>query len=99
MRWVAAKHCWPFKRPATMTLAAAQRALAQHERGRGMSNATNSLRDKTDAELVAMVRELAMQIDRIAEEQTRRTALTDRETLAARNAEENEGGSSDANYS
>jgi hypothetical protein len=64
-----------------------------------MSNDTNSLRDKTDAELIAMVRELAMQIDRIGEEQKRRTALTDRETLAARNAEENEGGPSDADCS
>ena len=64
-----------------------------------MSNDTDSLRDKTDAELIAIVRELAMQIDRIGEEQKRRTALRNRETLAARNAQENEGGSSDVNSS
>lgn len=61
-----------------------------------MSNAANNLRDKTDEELIAMMRKLALEIDRIGEEQIRRTALTSRETIAARDNEENEGGLSDA---
>jgi hypothetical protein len=61
-----------------------------------MSNVANNLRDKTDEELIAMMRKLALEIDRIGEEQIRRTALTNRETNAARNNEENEGGLSDA---
>jgi hypothetical protein len=58
-----------------------------------MSIAPDSLLEKTDAELIAMMRELALQIDRIGQEQTRRIALAARQDEAAREAEENEGGS------
>jgi hypothetical protein len=64
-----------------------------------MINNPISHREKTDLELIAMVRELALQIERIGDEQRRRTGLTNRENRAARNAEENEGGISDSKLS
>ena len=60
-----------------------------------MSNVANNLRDKTDEELIGMMRKLTLEMDRIGEEQLRRTALKSRETSAARDNEENEGGLSD----
>ncbi len=60
-----------------------------------MSNVANNLRDKTDEELIGMMRKLALEMERIGEEQLRRTALKSRETSAARDNEENEGGLSD----
>jgi hypothetical protein len=57
-----------------------------------MNNTANSLRDKTDLELIAMARELAVRIDRIMQEQVRRSALATRQSRAAEDAEENEGG-------
>ena len=53
-----------------------------------MSIAPDSVLEKTDAELIAMMRELALQIDRIGQEQTRRIAFTARQDEAAREAEE-----------
>jgi hypothetical protein len=58
-----------------------------------MNTIPDSLLGKTDAELIAMIRELALQIDRIGREQTRRIALAVRQDEAAREAEVNEGGS------
>jgi len=57
-----------------------------------MSNVANNLRDKTDEELIGMMRKLALEMDRIGKEQIRRTALKSREASAARDNEENEGG-------
>jgi hypothetical protein len=57
------------------------------------SIAPDSLLEKTDAELTAMIHELALQIDRIGQEQTRRIALAARQDEASREAEESEGGS------
>ena len=62
----------------------------------GMNNTANSLREKTDLELIAMARELAVQIDRILQEQARRSALATRQSRAAEDAQENEGGLSPA---
>jgi hypothetical protein len=59
-----------------------------------MSNVAN-LRDKTDEELIGMMRKLALEMDRIGEEQKRRTVLKSREISMARDNEENEGGLSD----
>ena len=64
-----------------------------------MSNVANNLRDKTDEELIGMMRKLTLEMDRIGEEQLRRTALKSRETSAARDNEENEGGLSDVKRS
>jgi hypothetical protein len=69
--------------------------LANYDKDQTMSNTANNLRDKTDEELIGMMRKLALEMDRIGEEQKRRTALKSRETSVARDNEENEGGLSD----
>jgi hypothetical protein len=58
-----------------------------------MNTIPDSLLGNTDAELIALIRELALQIDRIGREQARRIALAAREDESAREAEVNEGGS------
>lgn len=58
----------------------------------GMRNRLDNLRENTDAELIAMLRDIADQLDIIGQEQTRRIAANRRQTIEARNAEENEGG-------
>ena len=54
-----------------------------------MSDTPKDLREKTDAELIAMLRELSIQIDNIGKEQARRTGS---ENQAVRDDEANEGG-------
>jgi hypothetical protein len=51
-----------------------------------------TLLTKTDAELIAMARELAIQFDLIRQEQSRRIASSSRLDDTAQDAEENEGG-------
>jgi NADPH-dependent glutamate synthase beta subunit-like oxidoreductase len=55
-----------------------------------------TLRNKTDAELIAMVQELAIQLDLIGKEQGRRIASDRHQKNTAQDAEENEGGLSPA---
>jgi hypothetical protein len=57
-----------------------------------MDAMSENLRRKTDAELIAMVQELAVQLDLIGKEQGRRIASNRHQKDTAQDAEENEGG-------
>jgi len=52
----------------------------------------DSLREKTDAELVAMIIDLSALLDQVGREQSRRVASSARETRLAEDAEVSEGG-------
>jgi hypothetical protein len=75
------------------TLSRASHAgLLRAGRMAGMDITPETLLTKTDDELVAMARELAIQFDLIRQEQGRRIASTSHQEDTAQDAEENEGG-------
>jgi len=57
-----------------------------------MEESSDTLREKTDLELVAMIFDLSTQLDQIGQEQNRRIALAGREDRLAADAEVSEGG-------
>lgn len=64
----------------------------------GMDSTAAQLHEKTDAELIAMVKEIAVQLDLIGQEQTRRIAMQRRQDNAAKDSQENEGGPSSRRF-